>query len=71
MKVITHRRRTGYSKYSYSKHSTTYTQVAYCGFKWTETAEDSVTWYMMPFSKESTCKECEDAYALEVLGELP
>lgn len=66
MKVITHRRKLGYFK-----HSSTYTQVAYCGFKWSVAAEDSVTWNMMPFSEEPTCTDCEEAYVLEVLGDLP
>lgn len=57
---------------TWEKH--TFTDHAFCGFKYTvpRDFEDPAT--VLPFTHKScvsSCQDCEDAYALALLGELP
>ena len=52
----------------------TFTDEGFCGFLHTVSKDDPCRDYVAPFTHQtcvSTCQDCEDAYALALLGELP
>ena len=66
MKVITHR----FFDCFWNELGTECCEMAYCGAKHIESYEDGEISSIF-FADQPSCKECEDAYALYVLGELP